>query len=158
MATDYKPGAGALNPAFLFHLGDVIYGIDKESNYVERFYSPYKHYPGKIIAIAGNHDGEALSKADQPSLVAYTANFCATRAAVPKQAAQSGIYRETMTQPGVYWLLDTPVVRIVGLYSNWLENPGYLGGITNAKPDNSQLTWLVETLVSIAKSKRQKRL
>jgi hypothetical protein len=24
MATDYKPGAGSLNPAFLFHLGDVI--------------------------------------------------------------------------------------------------------------------------------------
>jgi hypothetical protein len=30
MATDYKPGAGGLNPAFLFHLGDVIYGPRKE--------------------------------------------------------------------------------------------------------------------------------
>ena len=26
MATDYNPSAGGLNPAFLFHLGDVIYG------------------------------------------------------------------------------------------------------------------------------------
>jgi hypothetical protein len=68
MATDFKPGSGAVNPAFLFHLGDVIYGTDKANHYVERFYSPYKHYPGKIIAIAGNHDGEALSTVDQPSL------------------------------------------------------------------------------------------
>src|SRR5262249_2057374 len=26
MATDFTAGAGSLNPAFLFHLGDVIYG------------------------------------------------------------------------------------------------------------------------------------
>ena len=54
MATDYKPDAGALNPAFLFHLGDVVYGPDKDSHYGERFYRPYRHYPGKIIAIPGN--------------------------------------------------------------------------------------------------------
>jgi hypothetical protein len=59
MATDYKPDAGALNPAFLFHLGDVVYGPDKDSHYGERFYRPYRNYPGKIIAIPGNHDGEA---------------------------------------------------------------------------------------------------
>jgi predicted phosphodiesterase len=158
MATDYKAGAGALNPAFLFHLGDVIYGTDKANHYVERFYSPYKHYPGKIIAIAGNHDGEALTKLDQPSLSAFCANFCAAKPAVPKDAAQSGIYRETMTLPGVYWLLDAPFVRIIGLYSNWLENPGYLTGITKNKVDNSQLGWLANTLVSIAKSKDKKGL
>jgi hypothetical protein len=33
-----------------------------------------------------------------------------------------------MIQPGVYWLLDAPFVRIIGLYSNCLENPGYLEG------------------------------
>ncbi|MFL6452048.1 MAG: metallophosphoesterase family protein [Bryobacteraceae bacterium] len=158
MATDYKPGAGALNPAFLFHLGDVIYGTDKETHYVERFYSPYKHYPGKIIAIPGNHDGEALSTADQPSLSAFRANFCTTKPVVPKGAAQSGIYRETMTLPGAYWLLDTPFVRIIGLYSSWLENPGYLTGITSNKPDNSQLAWLADVLVSIAKAKDKKGL
>src|SRR5437870_1710109 len=30
MATDFTPGAGSLNPAFLFHLGDVIYGPGKQ--------------------------------------------------------------------------------------------------------------------------------
>src|SRR5260370_37678826 len=33
MATDYKAGAGGLNPAFLFHLGAVIYGPDKDHHY-----------------------------------------------------------------------------------------------------------------------------
>jgi hypothetical protein len=148
MATDYKPDAGALNPAFLFHLGDVIYGPDKEAHYGERFYRPYRHYPGKIIAIAGNHDGEAKVPADKPSLGAFVANFCAPSAVVPPAASGSGIYRETMTQPGVYWLLETPFLRIIGLYSNLLENPGYLEG--DGGRDTSQLDWLEKTLKTIA--------
>ena len=50
MTTDFKATAGGLNPAFLFHLGDVVYGPGKESHYGERFYTPYRRYPGKIIA------------------------------------------------------------------------------------------------------------
>lgn len=158
MATDYKAGAGALNPAFLFHLGDVIYGTDKSSHYVERFYSPYKPYPGKIIAIPGNHDGETKSPADKDSLKAFEDNFCAERASVPKEAAESGIYRETMTLPGVYWLLETPFVRIVGLYSNWLENPGYLQAMSKGRDDMSQVDWLKAALSSIAANKAKKGL
>jgi hypothetical protein len=156
MATDYKPGAGSLNPAFLFHLGDVIYGPSKQEHYGERFYRPYRHYPGKIIAIPGNHDGETKSAADKPSLNAFRANFCARSATVPEQAAGSGIYRETMIQPGVYWLLDAPFVRIIGLYSNCLENPGYLEGDGGA--DTSQLHWLRTKLKSIAGKKDNKAL
>ncbi len=158
MATDYQPGAGGLNPAFLFHLGDVIYGPGKEQHYTDRFYSPYRHYPGKILAIPGNHDGEVKSQADNPSLTAFQANFCTTTAAVPPIASGSGIYRETMTQPGVYWLLDAPFVRIIGLYSNLLENPGYLQGITKGKADTSQLDWLTSTLTAIGKDKNKKAL
>jgi hypothetical protein len=158
MATDFNPSAGGLNPAFLFHLGDVIYGNDKASHYGERFYSPYKHYPGKILAIPGNHDGEVKAKADDPSLSAFRDNFCAAKAVVPPQAAGSGIYRETMTQPGVYWFLDAPFVQIIGLYSNLLESPGYLQAIANGKPDTSQLDWLAKTLASIAKAKQKKAL
>ncbi len=158
MATDFTAGSGALNPAFLFHLGDVIYGNDKGNHYGERFYIPYKHYPGKIIAIPGNHDGEVKSPADSPSLKAFSDNFCAAMAAVPPQASGSGIYRETMTQPGVYWLLEAPFVRIIGLYSNLLENPGYIEGITNGKADTSQLDWLARTLSSIATAKQKKAL
>jgi hypothetical protein len=158
MATDFNPSAGGLNPAFLFHLGDVIYGNDKASHYGERFYSPYKHYPGKILAIPGNHDGEVKTQADDPSLSAFRDNFCAAKAVVPPQAAGSGIYRETMTQPGVYWFLDAPFVQIIGLYSNLLESPGYLQAIAHGKPDTSQLDWLAKILASIAKAKQKKAL
>lgn len=156
MATDFKAGAGALNPSFLFHLGDVIYGPGKEDHFTERFYRPYRHYPGKILAIPGNHDGESISPADNPSLKAFLANFCAKTAAVPSPAANVGIFRETMTQPGVYWMLDAPFLRIIGLYSNRLENPGFLEGDGGA--DKSQLTWLEATLKSIARNRAKKAL
>jgi 3',5'-cyclic AMP phosphodiesterase CpdA len=95
-------------------------------------------------------------KARPPSLNAFLANFCATATTVPPQAANSGIYRETMTQPGVYWMLDAPFVRIIGLYSNRLENPGFLEG--DGGQDTSQLDWLEATLKSIAANKSKKAL
>lgn len=146
MAEDYRPGAGALNPAFLFHLGDIIYGNDKTHNYGQRFYKPYRRYPGKIIAIPGNHDGEVKAQIDAPSLKAFEANFCATQAAIPDQASGSGIYRETMTLPGVYWMLDAPLARFIGLYSNLVENPGFLEGGGDGAQDKSQIQWLQSTL------------
>ena len=158
MATDYNPTGGALNPAFLLHLGDVVYGIDKVHNYTDRFYRPYRHYPGKILAIPGNHDGEVKSPTDKPSLSAFRENFCAEHAIVPPAASGIGVFRETMTEPGVYWLLEAPLVRIIGLYSNLLENPGFLEGMTDGKPDTSQLDWLGKTLAGIAKAKEKKAL
>lgn len=159
MAGDYHPTAGGLNPAFLFHLGDVIYGPGKESHYGDRFYRPYRHYPGKILAIPGNHDGEAIDAADNPSLTAFRANFCAAKAVVPPQAAGAGIYRMTMTQSGIYWMLEAPFVRIIGLYSNRLENPGYLEGIdAKGAQDRSQIDWLEKTLSTCAKAKDKKAL
>lgn len=159
MATDYHPSAGAMNPAFLFHLGDVIYGPGKQDHYVERFYRPYRHYPGKILAIPGNHDGEVIAQADSPSLSAFEANFVDPNPKVPPGPAGVGIYRETMNQPGVYWMLDAPFVRIIGLYSNRLENPGYLQALdASGKEDDSQLQWLGKTLGAIAKSKDKKAL
>jgi predicted phosphodiesterase len=159
MASDFKPSAGGLNPAFLLHLGDVVYGPGKQDHYGERFYGPYRHYQGKILAIPGNHDGEVKSQADAPSLSAFLANFCAKEAAVPPQASGSGIFRETMTQPGAYWVLDAPFVRIIGLYSNMLENPGFLQGKTpNGDTDTSQLDWLKATLQDISKLKQKKAL
>ena len=55
MTSDYDPAAGGRNPAFLLHLGDVIYGHDKAQLYRDEFYRPYMKYPGKIVAIPGNH-------------------------------------------------------------------------------------------------------
>jgi hypothetical protein len=143
MALDYQPDAGGQNPAFFFNLGDVIYGTDKDNAYRDQFYRPNMKYPGKIIAIPGNHDGEVFRGSDPDPLRAFWENFCAPDAVVPPIAADARIFRETMTQPGIYWLLDAPFVQIVGLYSNVAEGPGFLDG---AGGDDSQKQWLAKTL------------
>jgi hypothetical protein len=58
MATDYDAAHPETSPAFLLHLGDLIYYNNTDQGYLSQFYTPYKKYPGKIIAIPGNHDGE----------------------------------------------------------------------------------------------------
>ena len=150
MTSDYQAGHDATNPAFFFHLGDVIYGARKSALYRDEFYRPYMKYPGKILAIPGNHDGETFTGTDPTPLQAFLDNFCAAQATVPKIASDVGIFRETMTQPGVYWLLQAPFVNIIGLYSNIAEGPGNL---TGAKGDKKQLTWLQATLTNLRKAK-----
>jgi hypothetical protein len=58
MAQAFNAKDHTQSPAFLLHLGDVIYSFLKNPNYTYEFYEPYSEYPGKIIAIPGNHDGE----------------------------------------------------------------------------------------------------
>jgi Calcineurin-like phosphoesterase len=145
MATDYNAAQpDTASPAFFFHLGDVIYGPGKDNAYRGEFYEPYMHYPGKIIAIPGNHDGEVFPKSDPTTLKAFQANLCAASQTVPPIAGT--IFRQTMNQPGVYWYLNAPFVDIVGLYSNAAENPGFISGTI---PGPAQKTWLVQTLKAI---------
>jgi 3',5'-cyclic AMP phosphodiesterase CpdA len=146
MALDYHPDSGGANPAFFLHLGDVIYGHQKDNLYRDEFYRPYKDYPGKILAIAGNHDGETFAGTDDTPLGAFIENFCAPTAEVPPIASGAGVFRQTMTEPGVYWMLDAPFVQIIGLYSNIGEGPGFLAG---ANGDDSQTKWLVKRLTAI---------
>jgi hypothetical protein len=90
-----------------------VYGPHNDELWEDRFYRPYMSYPGKIIAIAGNHDGNWPPR--KPSVEAFLDNFCDTTPQQPKGSPR--IYRKTMTQPGIYWA-DAPFARIVGLYSN----------------------------------------
>jgi hypothetical protein len=135
MAKDYNAAKPELSPAFFLHLGDVIYGPNPNA-YLGEFYRPFMHYPGKIVAIPGNHDGESTAKLD-----AFQNYFCAPSQQVPPIAGS--IFRQTLNQPGVYWCLDAPLVQIVGLYSNCAENPGYISG---SVPGQKQKQWLVQTL------------
>jgi len=146
MTSDFQVGHDGTNPAFFFHLGDVIYGHRKAALYRDEFYRPYMKYPGKILAIPGNHDGETFAGTDPKSLQAFLDNFCASSPAVPQAASGAGIFRQTMTQPGVYWLLKAPFVNIIGLYSNIAEGPGDLRGANN---DNKQIKWLQTTLATL---------
>lgn len=138
MAKDYDVAHPEKSPAFFLHLGDVIYGPNPDS-YRDQFYRAYMHYPGKIVAVPGNHDGEAANK-----MAAFQKYFCATSPILPPIAGS--IYRQTMTQPGVYWYLDAPFIQIIGLYSNSAENPGYIAA---PQIGQAQKQWLVKTLKNI---------
>ncbi len=149
MQADFDVSRPATSPAFFFHLGDVIYGPHKDQQYRPEFYEPYVHYPGKIIAIAGNHDGEVFPQTDPKTLNAFLANFCAASQKVP--AIAGTIYRETMNQPGVYWLLEAPFLQIVAMYSNAAENPGFISG---SIPGQGQKAWLNKTLQNISAERK----
>lgn len=150
MVGDYDASHPASSPAFFFHLGDVNYYENNDKGYQQQFYSPYRNYPGKIIAIPGNHDGELFkydgsSVGQQVTLGAFMANFCQPVTGVPPAAQAT--YREMISQPGVYWHLDAPFVDLIGLYSNVAENPGY---ISAASIGFKQKAWLDATLLKIS--------
>ncbi|MDB5390437.1 MAG: Metallophosphoesterase [Planctomycetaceae bacterium] len=145
MAADFDQPNPADHPAFFFHLGDVIYGPGKDVQYRDEFYSPNSHYPGRILAIPGNHDGEVFDGTDPVPLKAFLANFCASSQTVPSIAGSA--MRETETQPGVYFVLESPFVRIIGLDSNSAENPGFISGETVG---TAQREFLVEQLKRIS--------
>jgi predicted phosphodiesterase len=122
-------------PAFLYLCGDVIYYNGQAVDYYDQFYEPYVHYPAPIVAIPGNHDGDALDPSIEPSLSAFVANFCSPTPVHSPDARD--VERLTMTQPNVYWTLLTPVLTIVGIYTNVPE-----GG----EVDATQAAWLAGEL------------
>lgn len=155
MTRDYDVDHPDRSPAFFLHLGDVNYYDNTDSGYHEQFYVPYKLYPGKIIPIPGNHDGELFkydgtSTGQKSTLAEFIRNFVQPTSSVP--AAAGSIYRQMVSLPGVYWLLNTPLADIVGLYSNVAENPGFLEAPSIG---TAQTDWLAATLKKIA-ADRQK--
>jgi len=138
-------------PAFLFHLGDVVYYFGQEVYYFDQFYDPYRDYDAPIFAIPGNHDGVMYPK--EPisfSLEPFWNNFCSK---TPGHVAEAqGCARTTMTQPSVYFTLDAPFVKIIGLYSNTSESVGTLHGPNN---DAQQLTFLASQLQAAATQRKQ---
>jgi hypothetical protein len=138
-------------PQFLLLLGDVVYNFGEPEYYYDQFYEPYRNYHAPIFAAAGNHDGMVSPLAHAQSLEAYGRNFCAD----PQQGfvvtpEAGGLSRTAQVQPGVYFTLDAPFVRILVLYSNTLEDPGVI-----ADPDigNEQLTYLRAALNRVKQEK-----
>jgi calcineurin-like phosphoesterase family protein len=148
MAADLKGKTYATGlPAFFFHLGDVVYYFGQQEYYPEQFYDPYRNYNAPIFAIPGNHDGVMYK--NEPvsySLQAFIDNFCAAAPAV----GASGFARTTMTQPGAYFVLTAPFVRMIGLYSNTGESVGVLGG---GVIGNDQIAFLEQQLAAALASR-----
>jgi len=109
-----------MNPAFCYHLGDVVYYTGEVTEYWPQFYEPYEHYKLPIVAIPGNHDGELLTR-KSVSLLGFYENFVA---AAPRtftlESRDSG--RPAMNQPWFYWTLLTPFATFIGLYTNVPEH------------------------------------
>ena len=130
MEKDLNTNQGNDRPAFFYHLGDVVYYNGEAQHYYAQFYEPYKGYDAPIFAIPGNHDGDVF-EVQVPSLAAFADNFCAP---VPQFTREAGdVSRHAMTQPNVYWTLETPYATIIGLYTNVPE-----GGML----DQDQIDWL----------------
>jgi hypothetical protein len=141
---------GTNKATFFYHLGDVVYYFGQEEYYFGQFYDPYRNYDAPIFAIPGNHDGVVYKGEAAKSLDAFVANFCAP-APAPTPDSQ-GAVRTTMNQPGVYFTLNAPFVKVIGLYSNTSE--GATGGvIANSKIGTAQLTFLEQQLTA-AKAER----
>ena len=141
MEQDLAAADPTVRPAFFYHLGDVVYYYGQASEYYSQFYEPYLHYDVPIFAIPGNHDGDVID-ASVSSLAAFVENFCATKPHLSSEAGDSG--RDTMTQPNVYWTLDTPFVTFIGLYTNVPEG-GWM--------DNNQIAWLQSELTAAPQDK-----
>ncbi|HEV2398665.1 MAG TPA: metallophosphoesterase [Candidatus Sulfotelmatobacter sp.] len=126
VTNDFHTSSAANRPSFLYHLGDVVYNFGEWNYYYDQFYEPYRNYPAPILAIPGNHDSFILpgTAAAGDPLVTFMRQFCATDTVVTKEAGS--LHRTSLTQPGVYFALDAPFVRIIGLFSNALEDPGVI--------------------------------
>jgi hypothetical protein len=137
MEADFDANADAsANPAFLYITGDCVYFNGEVKEYYKQFYQPYEFYHGPIFAVPGNHDGENLPGDD--TLEGFLRNFCAPQPVKMPEAGDS--HRTAMIQPNVYWTLLTPLVNILGLYSNVPA-----GGDIRSP----QTEWLISELASL---------
>jgi hypothetical protein len=138
--------------SFLVVMSDVIYPIGNVNEYVDKFYRPYRDYPGPIYAVPGNHDW-------YDGLGGFMRHFCdaglpdprlpgnGVRAWVrdrlwraPSATAPDTLERcralrpapeQRATLPAPYWTIETAAVRLVGI------DTGIIGNI-----DGDQGDWL----------------
>ena len=132
-------------PAFYYNLGDVVYYNGQSYYYNSQFYEPYQYYHASIFSIAGNHDGDTEVRRGnapdpEPSLYGFMRNFCDTT------SHHDSPYRPTMTQPYVYWTLNTPFATVIGLYSN-------VDGTLDARGTSEQLQWFQQQVQAAPNNK-----
>jgi hypothetical protein len=127
MVADFDETKPAEIPQFCIMLGDIVYSFGESEYYYDQFYEPYRNYHAPILAAAGNHDGMVSPLAHAKSLQAYLRNFCVDPAGgfvVTPEAG--GLSRTAQIQPGVFFTVEAPFVRILVFYSNTLEDPGVI--------------------------------
>ena len=155
LAADFSEPEEKDVPRFFLHLGDVVYSFGEARYYYDQFYEPYRTYPAPIIALAGNHDGMVEPGSTVPTLDAFLRNFCATEPVRTDDAG--GLDRTAMIQPGVFFTLEAPFVRVLCLYSNILEDPGVISSQGKMFPDvtNAQIDYLTAALTRARRQRYQ---
>jgi acid phosphatase type 7 len=129
MTADFQSSVDRLQPAFFYHLGDVVYFAGDIDKYGANFYETYKDYPGYIVAIPGNHDCQPDDPQDGPvdpnkvPLDGWVQNFMANDPTVLGSLKTSS-GRTQMDLPNVYWTFTTPLATFIGLFSNVSETQG----------------------------------
>lgn len=144
MVADFNESHPKEVPQFNLLLGDIVYSFGEAQYYYDQLYEPYRDYPAPILAVAGNHDGMLAPHVHVASLAAFLANFCAERFEVMPDAG--GLSRTAQIQPGVFYTLEAPFVRIFALYSNTLEDPGVIADDTIG---HSQIDFLKAALTRV---------
>lgn len=126
-------------PVFCLHLGDVVYSFGESQFYFDQFYDAFRNYPAPVFAIPGNHDSFVVPGVapDQTPLKTFQRNFCSSQSVITPEARS--LHRTAMTQPGVYYALEAPFVRIIALFSNALENPGVISSENGRWPGVSDV-------------------
>ena len=138
-----QPSDPSVNPAFFYLLGDCVYFFGEAKDYYAQFYEPYEHYVAPILAVPGNNDGDVSPpQTTEASLAPLVRNFCAPQPGWHSPDARDSP-RTAMTQPNVFWTLTTPLVNIIGLYTNVPE-----GG----RVHKDQLDWFVGELKGLPKT------
>ncbi|HZZ06281.1 metallophosphoesterase family protein [Paraburkholderia sp.] len=148
LTADFNEANASEVPQFALLLGDVVYSFGEGKYYYDQFYEPYRDYPAPILACAGNHDGMVSPEAHAASLTAFLRNFCADTFVVSPEAG--GLSRTAQIQPGVFFTLDAPFVRVLVIYSNTLEDPGV---ISDPKIGRTQLDFLDAALKRVKAEK-----
>lgn len=126
MVSDFDETDPADVPSFCYNLGDVVYSFGEAKYYYDQFYDPYRNYQAPIFAIAGNHDGMVAPNSTTPTLQAFLDNFCTAGQPFHRTPEAGGLARTAGVQPAIYFTLEAPFVRILGIYSNCLEDPGVI--------------------------------
>lgn len=106
---------------FCLLLGDVVYPDGSASDYVRRFYVPFRNYRFPVYSITGNHDWYS-------KLTGFRRHF------LEKNPLSEKFNRPTINQPNIYFYIETGPVRILCLDS----------GKSGKRIDDQQMKWLLE--------------
>jgi acid phosphatase type 7 len=111
-------------PAFLFHVGDMVYYGGALADWGPQFYEPLASLRLPVVGLGGNHDDPRGGDppipdvASQPPLVNWMANMCSRSPTIPAVDPEFEYGRDTQTQPYCDWTLTIEGLTIVGAWSN----------------------------------------